>query len=129
MKKFLSIVPRWFPAIFLMLTIFAFSSQPGDNLPNFLGWDYFVKKTSHAIGYGLLALSYLHFLKYDKKRYWPAWLMAVAYAATDEFHQSFVSGRTASFYDVIIFDNLGALMMLWLHFKYWGKDEEEINQT
>ena len=67
MKKFLSIVPRWFPALLIMLVIFAFSSQPGDNLPDFLGWDYFVKKAGHMIGYGLLALSYFHLLKYDQK--------------------------------------------------------------
>jgi VanZ family protein len=129
MKKFLSIVPRWFPALFFMAAIFMFSAQPSANLPNFLGWDYFVKKASHALGYGLLALSYLHYFKYDKKRYWLAWLMAVAYSATDEFHQSFVAGRNASVYDVVIFDNLGALIVLWFHFKFWRKDEKKTNQT
>jgi VanZ family protein len=115
MKKFLSIVPRWLPALFLMAAIFTFSSQPSDNLPDFLDWDYVVKKGGHAIGYGLLALSYFHFLKYDKKHYWLAWLMAVAFSATDEFHQSFVPGRHAAITDVLIFDNLGALFALWLH--------------
>ncbi len=129
MKKFLSIVPRWFPALFIMAAIFAFSSQSGDNLPNFLGWDYFVKKASHALGYGLLALSYLHFLKYNRKQYWLAWFMAVVYSATDEFHQSFIPGRNASIYDVIIFDNLGALIMLWMYFKFLRKDEEKANQS
>ncbi|MBK8821877.1 MAG: VanZ family protein [Anaerolineales bacterium] len=129
MNKFLSIVPRWVPAFFLMVVIFLFSSQSGDELPNFLGWDYFIKKSSHAIGYGLLALSYLHFFQYDKKRYWLAWLMAVAYSTTDEFHQSFVVGRSASVYDVVVFDNLGALILLWLHFNFWRKDEKENNQT
>ena len=129
MKKLSSIVPRWFPAIFFMVVIFTFSSQPAGNLPNFLSWDYFIKKMGHTIGYGLLALSYLHLLNYDKKRYWLAWLMAVAFAATDEFHQSFTAGRNASIYDVAIFDNLGALIMLWLYFKIWGKGQEEISQT
>jgi len=126
LKKLLSIVPRWFPAFFLMATIFAFSSQPSDNLPDFLGWDYFVKKASHVLGYGLLALSYLHFLRYDKKRYWLAWLITVIYAATDEFHQSFVFGRNASAFDVAVFDNLGALIMLWLHYNFWRKEEKEV---
>ena len=116
MKKFLSIVPRWLPALFFMIVIFAFSSQPGDNLPNFLGWDYVIKKMGHAIGYGLLALSYFHFFKYDKKRYWLAWLLAVAFSATDEFHQSFVPGRHASAFDVLVFDNFGAVIALWLYF-------------
>jgi len=118
MKKFISIVPRWFPALFLMVVIFSFSSQPGDNLPNFLDWDYVIKKMGHAIGYGLLALSNFHFLKYDKKRYWLAWLLAVIFSATDEFHQSFVPGRHSSVFDVLVFDNLGAAFGLLLYFIY-----------
>jgi VanZ family protein len=120
-KKFLSIVPRWLPALFFMVVIFSFSSQPGDNLPNFLSWDYVIKKMGHAIGYGLLALSYFHFLKYDKKRYWLAWLLALIFSATDEFHQSFVPGRHASVFDVLIFDNFGAAFALWLYFICWRK--------
>ena len=90
MKKILSIVPRWFPALLIMIVIFAFSSQPKNNLPDLLDWDYFIKKAGHMIGYGLLALSYFHLLKYSEKRYWLPWFMAFLYAATDEFHQSFV---------------------------------------
>ncbi|CAG1013677.1 hypothetical protein ANAEL_04770 [Anaerolineales bacterium] len=104
-----------------MAVIFIFSSQPGDSLPDFLNWDYVVKKGGHAIGYGLLALSYLHFFRYDKKRYWLAWLLAVLFSATDEFHQSFVPGRHPSIYDVLIFDNLGAAAGLWSYFVRWGK--------
>lgn len=115
MRKIFSIVPRWFPALFVMLVIFIFSSQPGDNLPDFLSWDYLVKKTSHMIGYGMLALSYLHLLKYNKKQYWLAWRMALIFSMTDEFHQSFVPGRSASIIDVFIFDNLGAITALWLY--------------
>ena len=116
MKKFLSIVPRWLPALFFMVVIFSVSSQPGSSLPNFLSWDYFVKKSGHAIGYGLLALSYFYFFKYDKKRYWLAWLLAIVFAITDEFHQSFVAGRHSTAFDVFVFDNLGAIFGLWLYF-------------
>ena len=129
MKKFLSIVPRWFPAFFIMLIIFSSSSQPSDNLPSFQNWDYAIKKMGHAIGYGLLALSYFHFLKYDSKKYWLAWLLAVAFSATDEFHQSFVPGRHASAFDVLIFDNFGAAFALLLYFIYWRKHEKEIYPT
>jgi VanZ family protein len=129
MKKILSIVPRWFPALVLMAVIFAFSSRPGDKLPSFRGWDYFVKKGGHMAGYGLLALSYFHFLKYNRKQYWLAWLMAVAYAATDEFHQSFVAGRNASAFDVFIFDGLGAFIFLWLYSRFGSKHEKEIQPS
>ena len=127
MKKILPIVPRWFPAFFMMLVIFLFSSRPGDSLPNFVDWDYFIKKSGHSIGYGFLALSYFHGLKYNKKYYWLAWLMALAYAATDEFHQSFVAGRNPSVFDVVIFDGLGAASVLWLYSIYRRKDEKEIH--
>lgn len=117
MKKLLSIVPRWLPAVLLMLVIFVFSSRPGDDLPSFGGWDYFVKKGGHALGYGLLALSYLHAL--PKRNYLLAWILALLYAATDEFHQSFVPGRNASAVDVLVFDNLGAAAGLLLHYFLW----------
>ena len=125
MKKFLSIVPRWLPAVLLMLAIFAFSSRTSSELPNFQGWDYLIKKGAHAFGYGLLALSYLHMFKWNKKQYWLAWLLAVLYSATDEFHQSFVPGRHAAISDVLIFDNLGALVALTYYYLQRRKYEKE----
>jgi len=40
------------------------------------------------------------------------------YAVTDEFHQSFVPGRNPSMWDVLIFDNLGALVSIVLLRRY-----------
>jgi len=124
MKKLLLILPRWLPALFFMTVIFAFSSQPSDDLPSFLDWDYVIKKAGHVIGYGLLALSYLHFFNYDKKRYWLAWLLAVLFSATDEFHQSFVPGRHPSIIDVLVFDNFGAATGLWLYHLWLGRRDK-----
>ncbi len=121
MKKLLSIVPRWFPAVFMMAVIFSFSSRPGSGLPNFFDWDYFVKKSGHMIGYGLLAFSYLHYLGYERKNYRLAWFLAILFSITDEFHQWFVPERHASVFDTIIFDNSGALIALWLHSKFWQR--------
>lgn len=125
MKKLLSILPRWFPSVLIMLIIFAFSSRPSEDLPHFFRWDYLVKKGAHAVGYGLLALSYLHFFKWDKKYYPLAWLLAVLYSATDEFHQSFVPGRHAAITDVLIFDNLGAVIVLLAHYYHRRKHERK----
>lgn len=128
MKKFLSILPRWFPAAAMMILIFTFSDQPGESLPRFFNWDYLVKKGGHAVGYGLLALSYLRFFDSSPKRYWLAWLLAVLFSATDEFHQSFVPGRHPSVYDVLVFDNLGAALALLSLYFYRGSHEKE-NQS
>ncbi|MCC6259595.1 MAG: VanZ family protein [Anaerolineales bacterium] len=115
MKKILSILPRWLPAILMMTVIFLFSSRSSTELPNFLSWDYVVKKASHAIGYGLLALSFFYALGFQVKYLWLAWLLAILYSATDELHQSFVPGRHSSISDVLIFDNIGAIAALWIY--------------
>ncbi len=129
MKNFFAIVPRWIPAFLMMAIIFWFSSQPGDNLPDFLNWDYVVKKLGHFAGYAFLSLCNLHGLKYNPRKYWLAWLISVFYAATDEFHQSFVIGRNSSVFDVILFDNLGAVFALWAYSTYRRTYEKEIHTT
>jgi VanZ family protein len=110
---------KWLPAILMMAVIFGFSSIPSKEMPSFGLWDFSVKKLGHACGYGLLAVAYQNGL--GGKRPWLAWLLAIAYAATDEFHQSFVSGRHASPVDVLLFDNLGAILglLIFNRFKKW----------
>ena len=102
---------NWLPALVMMVAIFAFSSIPSAEMPHFDQFDFSVKKLGHALGYALLAASYLRGLG---KRPWLAWLMAILYAITDEFHQSFTPGRNPSIWDVIVFDNLGALAGAWI---------------
>jgi VanZ family protein len=104
----------WIPAILIMATIFGFSSVPSRSLPNFGTWDVLVKKGGHMLGYGLLALAYWTGLRFEKKRIWLALLMAVMYALTDEFHQSFVPGRHPSWVDALVIDTGGALIALGL---------------
>jgi VanZ family protein len=118
MKKLSTIVPRWIPALIVMALIFAFSSQPSENLPNFNILDKLVKKGGHALGYALLTLSYLHAMRDYKFRFRLAWAFAILYAISDEFHQSFVPGRGPSVWDVIIFDNLGMLLALFLYSRF-----------
>jgi VanZ family protein len=128
MKKYLSILPRWIPALLMMIIIFLFSSRTTTELPNFLGWDYVIKKTAHVVVYGLLALAFFFWFHFLPQYQRLAWLLALLYAATDEFHQSFVPGRHASIMDVLVFDNFGALLALWLYSRLWRRNEEEIQQ-
>lgn len=111
-------VLRWLPALIIMAVIFVFSAQPSDSLPDFDWADRIVKKGGHMFEYGLLALAYWYALAWDGRRRWLAWLLAFLYACTDEFHQSFVPGRHPSIWDVLIFDNLGAMLSLWLAERY-----------
>ena len=97
-----------------MLMIFLFSAQPSSELPDF-GWaDRTVKKSGHMVGYALLALSYWQVFQFSPGKQGLAWCFAMLYAVTDEFHQFFVPGRGPSVWDVVIFDNLGALISLWV---------------
>lgn len=93
--------------------IFWFSSQPAETLPVFHWADKIIKKSGHIFGYAMLAFWYWYALGLNHKRRWLAWLLAIIFAITDEYHQSFVAGRNASAWDVLIFDNLGALISLW----------------
>ncbi len=98
----------------LMAAIFFLSSQPGADLPNFGSLDYVLKKSAHAIGYGLLALMCWRGFGFAPRRIWHAWVIAVLYAVTDEGHQAFVPGRHSSAVDVFLFDGLGAAAGLWI---------------
>jgi len=97
-----------------MLVIFLFSAQTSADLPDFSWADTLVKKGGHMLGYAMLAMSYWRGFEFRDRRQWLAWALTLLYALTDEFHQSFVSGRHASIGDVLVFDNLGALCALWL---------------
>ena len=120
MSKVIRILPRWLPALSVMLIIFYFSSQPSTELPNFGLLDYLFKKGGHVTIYAVLALSLWYALDWKLDRRALAWLIAIVYAATDEFLQTFTAGRHPSMWDVVIFDNAGALLSLWV-VSWWKK--------
>ena len=101
-----------------MGAIFWFSAQPSTELPDFNWAEKLVKKSGHVLGYGILAICYWYGLRMEKDKRWLAWLLTIFYAATDEYHQSFTPGRFASVWDIALFDNLGALVALWLAARY-----------
>jgi len=127
MPKLISFLWRWGAAMLIMAAIFGFSSIPSTEMPNFGLMDFIVKKGGHALGYGLLALSFLRGLKGDSKDVYSrwlyaAWVMAILYSATDEFHQSFVPGRLPAATDVLI-DSLGAAVALFLASRYYKRSQ------
>lgn len=121
-----------------MTVIFCFSAQPADvstdtslrvgmtigkmsvpdfsKLPKEEQMDYAkkiefpVRKMAHATEYAILGclLTNLCLTFPMRKAYMWGWLMGSAYAATDEFHQLFVPGRSGQMTDVMI-DSVGCL--------------------
>jgi VanZ family protein len=125
---------KWLPALSIMGIIFLFSSRSSSQLPNFDWADALVKKSGHVIGYAILAFSYWYALGMDKNKRWLAWLLAILYALTDEYHQSYISGRHSSIWDVLIFDDIGALLSLWLATRFMkqkrsGKDADRLTNS
>jgi VanZ family protein len=113
---------RWLPSLLLMALIFYLSSLPATDIPD-LGWvDLVAKKAGHAVGFGLLSITYLYALPTQlslPNRLLLAWMLTFAYGLTDEWHQSFVLSRNASLVDVGI-DAVGAAIALWLIYPYYS---------
>ena len=90
-------VRRWLPVLVWAAVIFAFSSIP--SLGTGLGtWDLLLRKLAHVTEYAILGALLLRSLG----RPIPAFAVGVLYAASDEVHQHFVSGRHAAPLDVAI---------------------------
>ena len=124
---------RWLPALLVATAIFGFSATPGDevqqsyhnlevtmqivtpaaapadpataSVPPAFDW----LKAGHVVGYFWLGLAVLFALP-AHSRWSPAAALTLCslYAMSDEFHQIFTTGRTASARDILI-DTLAAL--------------------
>lgn len=106
---------RWGPSLLLMAIIFILSSQsdiPGPPDPLL---DRILKKSAHAIGYGMLAISYAWALAGSGVRRVVslALCLTILYAISDEWHQTFVPNRFGSPLDVLI-DTVGASIGLYV---------------
>jgi VanZ family protein len=96
--------------------IFFFSAQPSlsTNLGN---WDLILRKAAHIAEYAILFLLLWRALRQHLAREQIALifaaLIALAYAASDEWHQTFVQGRSGKALDVGI-DLTGILLAFLL---------------
>jgi VanZ family protein len=101
----------WLPPLALMGVIFVLSSQP--SLDTGLGLiDTIGRKLVHFGEYALLCLLWWRVFSYaqpPRRAVLLAFVVASAYAATDEFHQSFVDGRHGTPLDWAI-DSAGAAL-------------------
>src|SRR3954447_14291479 len=102
----------WLPPVALMGLIFFLSAQP-DLSSGLGGWDILLRKLAHASIYAVLVLLWWRALRArgggddETRPVAAAWLIAIAYSATDEWHQTFVTGRHGAPSDVLI-DAFGA---------------------
>jgi VanZ family protein len=101
-----------------MGAIYFLSDQPKAGIPSFGIWDWLIKKGSHFLAYGVLAWLAWRVFEAGKRPYLAAFLLTVLYAASDEFHQTFVPGRHGTVDDVLI-DSLGGLTTLFILRKNW----------
>ncbi|WP_392486280.1 VanZ family protein [Haloimpatiens sp. FM7315] len=127
-KKFIS----YCAVLIWMIVIFKFSSEPanisdaksrfaidilntlGLNLNTFIGksTNYIIRKIGHITEYMILSILLFKALSFDfskKKTLIYTFFLSVLYACSDEFHQTFILGRSGQFTDVLI-DSLGILI-------------------
>lgn len=86
---------RFGPPLALMGLIFYLSAQP-DVGPDLGTFDLILRKCAHALEYGVLYVLWARALGQPL----PAIAISLLYAASDEFHQTFVDGRHGTPVDV-----------------------------
>jgi VanZ family protein len=113
----------WLPVAVVLVGIFVSSSIPGRALPPpvlFPGQD----KLGHGLGYGLLGFFFARAWRL-RGGGWPAAVglavaAALAYGISDEFHQSFVPGRSVEGLDVVA-DATGGVLGALLAATAWRR--------
>jgi VanZ family protein len=149
---------RWWPALAWAVVISLFSTgtftseNTGRIIIPLLHWlfpsfppetlalmHHIIRKCAHFTEYFILSLLILRGIRAGRHGTRLAWaavaiLLVAGYAALDEFHQSFVPGRTAAISDVLLDTSGGitaqavaALAALWFHVR--GKRKEEADKT
>ena len=115
------VVWRWSAVILWMGMIFAVSATPSIATPLEPLYDFAFKKLAHVTVYAILALLLFRALRlhitHKGRALLMAALVAVLYAFSDEWHQTFVPGREGTVRDVA-FDAIGAVgISIWLRIK------------
>lgn len=105
------------PPLVIMATIFYLSSQPG--AADYATWEVVLRKLGHVTGYALLAFAWWRAFGgllrpgHGLAALIAAGTVSLAYAISDEIHQTFVSGRSGTPVDVLV-DSVGIAATLLL---------------
>jgi len=146
-SKLWMFIKYWLPSVAWMVLIFSASADSHSSQRSYgivvpvLHWlfphmpqaqiealHHYTRKTAHLTEYAILALLLRRTLfqvmtnltnPWSVKLVFAVILLVFLYAASDEFHQSFIPGRTALFSDVLI-DTAGGtagLLLGWLFYR------------
>ena len=108
-----SAIGRWLPVFLWAAVIFAFSSITQIKVSEFFIWDFIAKKIAHISEYAIL---FALIFRATKGNFLSSFILTMLYAGSDEFHQSFVPGRSSAFYD-LGFDLTGANIASYILWK------------
>jgi VanZ family protein len=115
----------WGPAILWCGVIFGFSSIPTPPKVGFIWWDFLIKKSAHITEYAILFFLIWRAIRNSfklqvvrPKLFLGILFFCLFYAISDEFHQSFVMGRTPTVRDVG-FDLTGMVLAWYAIKKNW----------
>ena len=90
---------------------------------------FLVRKAAHMSEYAVLAILFGLTIREYKKEPWLLLALAATYAATDEFHQLFVPGRSGQLKDVLIDTAGGALGLGLLALILYLKRRRKMKET
>lgn len=121
------------PSILLMIIIFSFSNQTGNESSNLSSqivlWiqtnlhisipEIIIRKAAHMSEYAVLTMTFIYgFYKSELKQakiFAFSLLSTFLYACTDEFHQLFIGGRAGQITDVLIDTSGGILAIVFVY--------------
>ena len=114
--SFKNFVKFWGPVIVWCGIIFYFSSLPGQKIPQPPFGGDVVSIAAHIFEYAILYFLVFRAVNSSivkrKSNWFLPFVFCLLYALSDEFHQKFIPGRTATIKD-IGFDFIGMLLSFW----------------
>lgn len=141
-----SFLKYWLPVLAWMTLIFIGSTDllSGEHTSRFIGpflrWltpgvsdatiasvQLVVRKCGHLTEYAILAALLCRAMRQSSQRWFGAFIVAAIYASLDELHQSFVTSRTGTPWDVLI-DCIGAATGLLVYSGFHNRKSEIENR-